>query len=327
MLASSIRPPFTFCVCPDSFLALRHAADCIKNFYPTWNFNDRHYIFWADEELDPFWEKIETHALFGSQSVLVLRNSHILPGEIWKKISLALSHISSDVWPFFFFETPFEKGKPKIPAHIYKVKCWDFAQKNHLIWQHPGLGKASIRKYILSASQSKDLAFTTGALDIACERFPYDAAAIEGELEKLALFSSGKAISAEVLLSSIDEPQYDIFTLLSNLQESRNLPKIWHTIVNDRIDGDISFFGFIALLARETRILWQLLHGEMPLIPPAIASKKKLIARRMGIKKIVSLWEALYLSELQVKKGNLTPQQALEGLIGTLVATFATQAV
>lgn len=318
----SSRPPFIFCICPDSFLALRYTSDCIKKFYPTWNLNEHLYTFWADEDLSPFWEKLETHALFSSQTILVLRNSHTLPDEIWKKISSALSHISSDVWPFFFFETPFEKGKPKIPAHIYKVKCWDFAQKNHLVWQYPGLGRTSIRKYILSASQNKGLALTTDALDVACERFPYEASGIEGELEKLFLFSFGKAISAEVLLNSLDEPQYDIFALLSNLQEGQNLPKIWHTIITDQI-GDISFFGFAALLARETRILWQLLHDEMTPIPLAIAVKKKSIAKRIGLKKISRIWEALYFSELQVKKGNLTPQQALEGIIGAIIAIFA----
>lgn len=132
------RPGFSFCICPDGKL-LRQQVEELLGAHPDAG-RERH-VFWGDDELPPkFWEILTLQGLFSTSRVLVMRNAHALTADVWKRLSAALSRPNPQTWPLFCLEVAWEKGQPKIPAHIAKLPCFTFADAKGWIWRSPGLG-------------------------------------------------------------------------------------------------------------------------------------------------------------------------------------------
>lgn len=97
------RPGFSFLVCPDSRLlqARLEALVSAQGDSSRW---ERH-VLWGDEEPSPrFWEQLTLQGLFGTPRLLVVRQAHLWPAAVWKKISAALARPSEQCWPFFCLE-------------------------------------------------------------------------------------------------------------------------------------------------------------------------------------------------------------------------------
>ncbi len=321
------HPGFTFCVCPDAILSHRHVAR-LKETHSSgaesssWEV----HTFWGDEPLPPgFWESMEINGLFSRPRQIILRNAQALQVDIWKKVSSLLARVASDIWPFLFLEVPFEKGQAKIPAHIRKLKCWEFALRNDWVWQSPGIEPGSIKKYVCQRAANLNLTFEPCALDLLCSKLPANAAAIDNELQKLSLAAADRRVTAHLAQWAGQESQLDIFALIRSVQENRNQHKIWSTVLADQLSGESSFFNFLALLLREARILWQLLHGEPVQLPPSILTSKEKLAKKLGTTRIAALWETAYRAERGVKTGEHSPQQAMEFLTAELSFLFSFQ--
>lgn len=134
------RPGFSFCICPDGKL-LRQQVEELLGAHPDAG-RERH-VFWGDDELPPkFWEILTLQGLFSTSRVLVMRNAHALTADVWKRLSAALSRPNPQTWPLFCLEVAWEKGQPKIPAHIAKLPCFTFADAKGWIWRSPGWSPA-----------------------------------------------------------------------------------------------------------------------------------------------------------------------------------------
>ena len=152
------RPGFSFLVCPDSRLlqARLEALVSAQGDSSRW---ERH-VLWGDEEPSPrFWEQLTLQGLFGTPRLLVVRQAHLWPAAVWKKISAALARPSEQCWPFFCLEVAWEKGQPKIPAHIAKLRCLGFADQQGWIWRSEGLSERSIKKYVRDRAQALGIPF------------------------------------------------------------------------------------------------------------------------------------------------------------------------
>lgn len=87
-------------------------------------------VFWADEGLgEKFWDVLTLQGLGSSRQTLFIRNAQILSAEVWKKLSGALGIPRPGIMPVFFFEGAWEKGQPKLPAYLTRLKCFEFADK------------------------------------------------------------------------------------------------------------------------------------------------------------------------------------------------------
>ena len=123
------RPGFFFCICPDAALLREYVegelvASCRGDMPDV-------QVFWSDEGLDRrFWDKLTLIGMDGRARVLVVRGAEQLPAETWKRLSAALGTPRSGVLPVFCLEGAWEKGQPKLPAHIAKLKCLAFADKS-----------------------------------------------------------------------------------------------------------------------------------------------------------------------------------------------------
>lgn len=336
------RPGFTLCVCPDGRLLKDHIHKALSVSTPDtpqapsamdsltetalpasaalpWE----RFTYWGDEELPPlFWEHLTLQGLFGTPRALTVRNAHNLPAAVWKRLSAALGRPNAHCWPFFCLEVPWEKGQPKIPAHISKLACVHFADTQGWIWRQSGLDERSLRRYIQSRAQELHLTFAAGALERLCEGVPADATAVENELQKLHLAANGKAVSVELASTAGHVPDFNIFAFIRLIQQG-NIAGAWAEVRRGQKDGDGLLFPFLGLLVREARLLWQVHAGEAVRLHPSDAQNKKMLAKRLGQDGIIRLFDAIVRAEWDVKTGQRQPDQTLEALVADLTLLFS----
>lgn len=357
------RPGFSFLVCPDSRLARLELQRLLKA-YPAPGGNGENglpgltvavapksgtangwqeQVYWADEELPPaFWEDLTLQGLFSAPKAVILRQGNLLPAESWKKLSAALGKASSDTWPFIFMEVDFDKGRPKVPAHIQKLKCWEFAEKQNWIWSYGGLEQRNLPAFVRDEAKRRGLSFAPGAFEAIITKLPLDATALLLELDKLELAahfsgdSSGnqagndtgtgnKVIGREQAALLVHEPDMDIFAFIRAVQEGKNPAEVWRKLNRDELSGEGSVFSFLALLLREARILWQLLSNEPVNLPPSIMPIRKRLAQNLGFDGLAQLWELAFEAERGIKSGERSPEQAHEALVAGLMRVFRAQ--
>lgn len=339
---STTRPGFSFLVCPDGQLLRDRLARQLSAFPPAavgglmpqdapaqW---ERH-VYWGDEEPPQrFWEHLTLQGLFGAPRALVVRQANLWPAAVWKKISHALARPSDQCWPFFCLEVNWERGQPKVPAHLGKLPCMAFADKKGWIWRQEGLGERTLRKHVLQRSQALGLPFAPDALEQFCASVPPDALAVENELEKLMLLrraladstaegKNGDAVNPAMLSTASWSPECDVFACIRHMQAG-NLSAVWKELARNK-DGDSLLFSLLALLAREMRLLWQCQAGENPRMRPQDASAKKQLARRLGPAAIAQGISLIVDAELQVKSGRRSPDQSLDFLAARMTSLFA----
>lgn len=320
------RPAFSFCVCPDGQLVREHLQGLFAS-HGLENADWERHTFWGDEELPPlFWEHLTLQGLFQQSKVLVVRNAQNIPAEKWRGLSQALSRPNPSVWPFFCLEVPWEKGSPKIPAHLLKLRCFAFAEQQKWVWRSAGLDPRSVRTYVQQRASAHGLRFEPGALEAVLASVPVDAAAIEQEIAKIALLAEDGLVRANLDALTRQSPEYNAFAFVQML-ESANLSGVWKELACNQEDLDTRIFPLIGLLLREARILWQIRAGEGARLAPRDVKSKEQLASSLGFTGISALFQALLRAEYGIKTGERQPAQALEALVAELGLLFQTASV
>ncbi len=328
------RPAFYFCICPDSGLIKRHIETLILQ-YPAENGQslmpsassasaakwERH-VYWGDSELPKvFWEHLTLQGLFGVPRLLVLRNAHQVPAATWKQLSQTLGRPNSQSWLIVCLEGAWEKRQPKLPAHIAKLQCLTFADKKGWIWRHSGLESNSIKSYIVEKAVSLNLTIDRDALDALSANVLPDAISIDGELQKLSLLANNGQVTSDMVGSGAYVPESNIFSFISYIQAG-NISAAWREIYRSQKDVDALFFPFLALLAREVKLLWQILAGEQVRVHPQALREKESYAKGLGYAGIAEILSAIVRAEFYVKSGERSVEQSLESLVADLVLLF-----
>lgn len=313
-----VRPGFTFLVCPDGLLLKeeieRRIAAC-KPDRGEW----KRQVFWGDEEPDdPFWGALGQVGLFSENRVLIIRQAESWPAQVWRQLSSALAAELGHVWPFFCLECDWDKGKPKLPACVQKARCFNFAEKKGWIWRSPGLGQ-NLKSFVARHARDMGLVFEPDALIAFCGSAPADASGVLNELKKLVLLTKDGKIDSACLSNDAAARESDAFGLIRRLTTG-DLAGAWREVAADT-DGNLLFFA-TAILAREFRLLWQILAGEQPRMPPAEVQRKRAVAKTLGFAGIGSGMAELANAEWQVKSGRQTPRQTLENLCVCMCALF-----
>ncbi len=342
------RPGFYFCICPDAGLMKNHIEQLQKDFpadvcgsadgsapsmgglsgmggmlgatapSPHW---ERH-VYWGDEDLSPaFWEHLMLQGLFAKPRLLIVRNAQNISAARWKEVSAALAQPNPLTWLILCLEGPWEKGQPKLPAHIVKQKSLAFADKKGWIWRHSGLDIQGIKKYIQGKAQSLSLSFDPHVLDALCACVPPDATAIDSELEKLHLAANDGRVSMDMVGSGGFIPESNIFSFMNQIYAG-NLSAAWREIYRSQNDLDALLFPFLALLTRDAKTLWQILAGDNPRMHPAAAREKEACARRLGYDGIAQIFACIVQAELAIKSGERSVEQTLEAIVAELSMLF-----
>ena len=315
-------PGFFFCICPDAAL-LRDYMERELLAAPAGAATPDIQVFWADEGLDSrFWDRLTLLGMDGRKRVLVVRRAHLLPADVWKKLSSALGTPRSGVLPIFCLECPWEKGQPKLPAHIGKLKCLSFADGRKWVWRSAGIEPRSLRQYVQQCASSMGLRMTQDALNTLSEMLIPDASAIRGVLEQLFLASTDGAVDVTLVRQMTEfTPEAVIFDIIRQL-ENGNVRTVWKTLLREGDGGESLLFPLLTLMAREARILWQMRAGEKVYVPQFVENEKRRLAERLGFEGLSEIFDLLQKAELSVKSGARQPLQAMEELVAGLSLIF-----
>lgn len=314
------RPQFNFLIANDSKL-LRDEIQNIQKQFQADSEKWRRKVFWGDElEPDAFWNSLRQQNLFSEASLVILRHANDLNAAFWKTLSSVLASPSRDVWPVICIEVDYEKNRFKVPAHIQKSRCFQYAAKKGWLREIPPLSGLKLRKYVEKIMKSVNLELNRNTLEAFCETVEPDAAAIENEALKFSLLQASGLAPEELLANQSSWLESGIFTSLGSIEKG-DLSAI--TAQTSEIDKSAFIFPLLALLARELRLLWQLEHNEAPPIRPAEAQFKKDLARRLGSEAIAEGFALLADCEYQIKSGRQTPEQTLDFLVARAISLFA----
>ena len=334
------RPGFFFCICPDAALlrswmesellaplieqAKQSGPSLMGGLMPSSSAAPDIQTFWADEGLDRrFWDALTLLGMDGRQRVLIVRGAHQLSAEVWKKLSSSLATPRPGVLPVFCMECPWEKGQPKLPAHIAKLKCLAFAEKQKWQWRSPGLEARTLRQYIQREAATLGLRMAPEALNTLAEMLIPDASAVRGVLEQLSLASQDGAVDVSLVRQMTEfTPDAVIFDFIRQL-ENGNARAVWKTLLREGDGGESLLFPLLTLMAREARTLWQMNAGEKVFVPQYVEAEKRRLAAKIGFAGLAEVFDALAATEFSVKSGARSPLQAMESLVAELSLIFS----
>ncbi|MDY7001025.1 MAG: DNA polymerase III subunit delta [Thermodesulfobacteriota bacterium] len=317
--------------CPDPELTLREVGGLAQRFDQgsSW---ERHTYFGpidkTDEDLSPaFWEDIGVSSLLGTKKMLVVRRAHKLPVDFWNGLTSALAGFNANVWPVFCLEGEWDKKGSKPPKTLAKQKYWAVAEKKGWVRRIPGLSLRTLPGFIKKIIAEQGLTISPGALRILSRSLPWDAGAAVREMEKLVLWMGERTEIRESDLGIISpHADMDVFVFLRGLIQGTAPEKVWQKVFADRLvgAGDKIFFGFLGLLQREIRTLWQLGRGEKPsvYVPFAVQGEKKALARKLGEGGSARIWDLALEAEYGIKTGSRSVEQAFEALVAGLHTVF-----
>lgn len=325
------RPGFFFCICPDAaflrdYMERELIAPLMSGSVEAMPPDIQ--TFWADEGLDRrFWDALTLLGMDGRVRVLIVRGAQQLPADVWKKLSSALGTPRSGVLPVFCLESPWEKGQPKLPAHVSKLKCLAFADSRKWVWRSIGIEARSLRQYVQKQASAMGLRMSPDALNALSEMLIPDASAVRGVLEQIYLASSDGAVDVSLVRQMTEfTPEAVIFDVIRQL-ENGNARAVWKTLLREGDGGESLLFPLLTLMAREARMLWQMHAGDRVFVPQFVENEKRRLASRLGFAGLCRVFDVLQKAERSVKNGARQPLQAMEELIASLSLIFASSQV
>lgn len=318
------RPGFSILVCPDPEMLKRQ----MERLTASAGGGFARQVFWGDaDEFDAaYWQALTAMSLFAEPKIVLLRRAEGLNADFWEKLARPLAGFNQHVWPVICLEGPHDPKKgPSLPKGVAERPYWKVAADKGWLWINPGLTEQTMVPTLRDWANARRLDYEKGVLQELARILPRDMAAAARELEKLELAAPGGAIRmADLALLSV-ETELDIFGFLKALEEGRDPAGVWRTVFGHQLASDDGFlFQFLAIMAREARVMWQLLHEDPECkAHPYVRKLKAPMAARLGAPGLARLWDMAMEAEAGVKSGRKSPDQAMELLVADLHALFA----
>ncbi len=312
----AVRPGYLFLICPDTQVMLEKINEEVHKFEASSSFPIKRASFWGFEEPDSsFNAAMTTRDLFGTATLVLVRQAHLWPADTWNMVDRLLSRQWGDNFPIFCIENEWKKGKPQIPAIISKKQCYKFAEKKGWTWLDQGITDKNISAYIVKTAKEKKIDLAPATVKKLHEDMPRQAGIIMQELDKLALLSSGTGPVQPELLGtakwSSELNMYPCVTAIFNGNDKaawKDLPKIQDTE---------EVMGFLGLVTWYIRNLWQILAGE----PAGNNYLDRNLAARIGYAGLAKAMSLVVDAEEGIKTGT-PPRQAIEFLAMRLLTLF-----
>ena len=309
------RPGFFFCICPDHGLTRAHIEEKLLSRSP----EEKARVFWGDEGLDArFWNALNLVSLDSSFHVLILRQAHLLKADEWRALSHALGTPHSSTLPVICLEGPWDKGKPRIPAHIAKSKCLEFAQLRKWTWASPGLDKNSLRPYLQAVLRSRGLSAGSDVLAFLAEIAIPDAFAVQTLADQLELAAQDGRVTREIIRGMAGFAREAlIFDVVRHMEQGREA-LAWKALLSIGDGDEDLLFPLLGLMARDARLLWQLHAGEQAYVPRFLEDEKRELSGRLGFDGIARILDAIVDAEKSVKCGDLKPRLAMAHFVSAV---------
>ncbi|WP_243358146.1 DNA polymerase III subunit delta [Fundidesulfovibrio terrae] len=320
----SDRPGFTFLVCPDPEMVKRR----FERLMAASGGGFVRQVFWGDaDDFDAaYWQALSSVSLFAEPKAVVLRRAEGLGADFWEKLARPLAGFNQHVWPVICLEGPQDPKKgPSLPKGLTDRPYWKVGQKKDWVWISPGLTEETMIPTLRDWAGAHRLNFGKGVLQELARVLPRDMTACARELEKMELAAVDGVIGLEQLSLVSVEAELDIFGFMKALEEGRDPAGVWRTVFGHQLASDDGFlFQFLAILSREARTMWQLLHEDPDCkVHPYVKKLKTPMAGRLGRAGLAKLWDLIMEAESSVKFGRKSADQALEMLVADLHALFA----
>jgi DNA polymerase-3 subunit delta len=320
----SERPGFSFLVCPDPEMVRRH----LERLMAASGGGFGRQVFWGDaDEFDgAYWQALSAVSLFAGAKAVVLRRAEGLESEFWEKLARPLAGFNQHVWPVICLEGRHDPKKgPSLPRGLAERPYWKVAERKGWIFISPGLTDETIIPALRDWAGARRMNFGKGVLQELARILPKDMTACARELEKLELAAAGGVIESANLALLSSETELDIFGFMKALEEGRDAAGVWRTVFGHELASDDGFlFKFLAVLSREARAMWQILHEDPELrLHPYVRKLKAPMAARLGPAGLARVWDMAMEAESSVKSGRKSPDQALEMLVAELHVLFS----
>ena len=316
-------PRFRFLVSPDTCLLQQAVADAADRFRQ--GEKTEKHTFWGEEGLSSaFWEHLTLQGLFARPKVLVIRNAQAIVAASLQELSQGLQRAPDTTLTLVCLEVAFEKGSPKVPAHIQKLPCYLHAQKKGWVQTIQPLTQGTLTTFIKNEASGLGLRLKPRLLATLATILPPDAATVKAEMAKLALTADNNGKVPETALQVVEyTPESNVFSLLQIIETGADKKTVWARLRQCNQSGGTLIFLFLDSLRKEARALWQLCQGETPALPPYVANQKRNLAQSLGLAAISRLWDMAQSAEWAIKSGEQSPEQAFDLLIANLCQFFS----
>ena len=308
---------FYFCHCPDIQMAKEYMKEYIFSFGDEWQ-NAEQHTFWVEDLLNnKFFIALDEVNFEIKKKIFFVRDTHELNAEMWKRLSLTLGKPRENIFLIFFINNVLDKGKLKLPALIQKQKCFEFAKKKEWIFESIGITEKNFAQIILKeAKQKYNLQLSNDIIHILQSSLTPDYNSINNVLAQLNLFSENGEITTSVVAQLTNYTQeLGLFDIIKKI-ETGNAKEVWSFLIKEgRIIEDSYLFAFLAVMAREMRLLWKIKTNEPTFLNNQILAHKTKIAQKLGFTYISKIMSLLAFAEFSVKSGKKSPMDTFEELI------------
>lgn len=317
------RPGFSILVCPDQEMLRRR----LERLTALEGGGYARQVFWGDaDDFGPaFWQALATVSLFAQPRNVVLRRAEGLPGDFWEKLARPLAGFNEHVWPVICLEGAHDSKKgPSLPKGLAERPYWKVGLQKGWVWQSPGLTQDTVLPTLKEWAQAHQLRFAQGVLAELARMLPLDMTAAARELEKLELCADKGEIRREHLAVVSFHEELDMFAFLKAIEAGQDHAEVWDKVFKQQLISEDAFvFQFLAVLLREARQMWQLLHEDSEFSGhPYVRKIKTPMAQQLGRVRLAKLWDLAMTAEAAIKAGQRSPDQALEALVADLYALF-----
>lgn len=318
-----MRPPFYFCICPDTWLIQEHIKRTLQaSGCGEWT----RQAHWGDEPLEKsFWTALIMPGLLGVLGrgrVLILRRAHLLPVKTLNDMATLLRTAKPDLFLFLCLEGEWKTRKPNVPAAMDKQPYYMAARHKGWIWQSPGYTPGTMRARVREWAAQQGIDFKPGVEETLASILPLDGAQLCNELEKLDLLLGRRRTVVDSDLHALGGQTFmDNFAFLKSVLTSSDDLTAWRTVLADHAaSGSGMLMPFLGLLQWEVRTMWLLLAGEERKVrlPDGIKQQKKRLASALGEQGLARICDLVFQAEWDLKTGRKGAEQIMESLVAGL---------
>lgn len=225
-----------------------------------------------------------------------------------------------------------EKENPNTTILIWEdqkirstTKYFKHFQKNKTVIESPDLNKRTFLTWAQEEVNETGVDLNKNLIRLLSERTNYDPETFSNELQKLKLSGKKSFEETDIIDSSTDNLEYDIWKLIDSINSDKDYKErmeIFERILSQELDANY----IISMLARNLRLITQLKElsennsstremASILSIPPFTIPQMLSTAKRYSFEKISLLYEKLSSLDYEIKRGRIDPQLGLTLLI------------
>ena len=205
------------------------------------------------------------------------------------------------------------------------TKYFKYFQNNNQVGESSDLNKRTFLTWASQEIEDRGIILDKSLIKILSERTNFSPESFTNEIQKLKL--TGKRVFKEedILESTIDSLEYDIWKLIGSINSSKDIPeriKILEKILSQKVD----VLFIISMLARNLRLTVQIKElleentssreiASLLRIPPFLIPQMQRVARGYSKEKISLLYEKLSSLDYEIKRGRIEPRLGITLLI------------